>query len=107
MIAKLIRFCLIVLLFAGSTRVASAGEDYFLLMFGSQRVPANPNYSHSFATFVRATWEGDGPCPVNAKLEVHTISWLPAKMKVRINAFHPECGHNFDLATFHASAKRR
>ena len=35
---------------------AWAGEDYFLLMFGSQRTPNEPNFSHSFATFVRADW---------------------------------------------------
>ena len=46
-----------------------AGEDYYLLMFGSQRVPANPDYAHSFATFVRATWEGDHPCPTNPTID--------------------------------------
>jgi hypothetical protein len=76
---------------------ARAGEEYFLLMFGSQRIPANPNYSHSFATFVRATWEGDGPRPANAALEAHTISWLPANLKIRTSALLPECGKNFDL----------
>lgn len=76
---------------------AHAGEDYFLLMFGSQRVPANPNYSHTFATFVRGSWPGDGPCQGNMQLEAHTISWLPANLKVRTGALLPECGHNFDL----------
>jgi len=76
---------------------ARAGEEYYLLMFGSQRVPANPNYSHTFATFARATWEGPGPCPVNPVLEAHTISWLPANLKIRVNALRPECGHNFGL----------
>lgn len=88
-----------VLLSLACTGAARAGEDYFLLMFGSQRVPANPNYSHSFATFVRVTWEGDGPCPQNPLIEAHTISWLPRNMKVRVLALHPECGHNFDLHT--------
>lgn len=79
---------------------ATAGEAYYTLMFGSQTVPSNPNYSHSWATFVRVCWDGDGPCPLKAekvKIEAHTISWLPANMKVRVNALFPECGYNFDL----------
>ena len=47
---------------------AHAGEDYYLLMFASQRIPNNPNYAHTFATFVRATWEGDG-CTAPLKLD--------------------------------------
>lgn len=76
---------------------ASAGEAYFLLMFGSQRVPANPDYSHTFATFVRATWEGDCPCPANATLQAHTISWLPCNGVVRLAALCPETGRNWEL----------
>ncbi|MGH2549626.1 MAG: hypothetical protein ACRDHN_09560 [Thermomicrobiales bacterium] len=30
-------------------------------------------------------------------MEVHTISWLPSNLKVRVNALLPECGHNFTL----------
>jgi hypothetical protein len=76
---------------------APAGEAYYLLMFGSQRVPANPNYSHSFATFVRVCWFGDGPCPPAPCLQAHTISWLPCNGVVRTLALLPECGHNFEL----------
>lgn len=72
---------------------AHAGEDYFLLMFGSQRIPNNPNYAHTFATFVKAC-SADG-----GTLEAHTISWLPAKLVVRTLALRPECGRNFDLPT--------
>jgi hypothetical protein len=96
MMANLHRFCSVLVLFA-FTPLANGGEDYFLVMFGSQTVPANPDHSHTWATFVRVTWEGNGPCPVDAKLEAHTISWLPATMIVRINAFLPESGHNFNL----------
>jgi hypothetical protein len=46
---------------------------------------------------VRATWEGDGPCPESPKLEVHTISWLPRDLIIRTWAPHPECGVNLDL----------
>ena len=53
---------------------------------GSQRTPTNPNYTHTWATFVRASWPGDGPCPENAVLEDLTISWLPVSGQVRVNA---------------------
>lgn len=83
---------LVALLAAGPAR---ADEAYFLLVFGSQQTPNDPDYSHSFATFVRAV--GEGPCLANACLEAHTISWLPANLVVRTRALHPECGHNFRL----------
>src|SRR5947209_1956930 len=77
---------------------ARAGEAFYLLMFGSQRIPNEPNYAHSFATFVRASWPGDGPCPpAGAALEPYTISWLPQKLPVRTYALLPECGHNYGL----------
>ena len=74
-----------------------AGEAYYVMVFGSQQTPPKPNFSHSFATFVRATWPGNDPCPPSPTLEAHTISWLPANLIVRTNALFPECGHNFDL----------
>jgi hypothetical protein len=80
------------LLTTGTTR---AGEDFYLLMFGSQRVPADPQFAHTFATFVRATWEGDCPCPKSPTLESHTISWLPCSGVVRLSALCPETGRNF------------
>jgi hypothetical protein len=78
-------------------QAATAGEAYFLLVFGSQRIPNDPNYSHSYATFVRVAGEGPDPCAY--VVEPHTISWFPANLKVRINALFPEPGHNFDLHT--------
>jgi len=78
---------------------ARAGEDYYLLMFGAQTVPADPKFAHSFATFARASWEGDGPCPEKATLEAFTISWLPSNMTIRLYTLLPECGTNFDLPT--------
>jgi hypothetical protein len=86
---------LAVLLTLASVGTARADEAYFLLVFGSQRTPPNPDYSHSFATFVKVT--GEGPCLENPCLEAHTISWLPANLMVRTCALLPECGHNFDL----------
>jgi hypothetical protein len=75
---------------------AARGEEaYFLLVFGSQRIPNQPEFSHSFASFVRATW--DGPVPTAPCLEVHTISWMPKNLHIRALALLPECGQNLDL----------
>jgi hypothetical protein len=63
MMANLYRLCSVLVLFAFSASIVNGGEDYFLVMLGSQTVPANPNHSHTWATFVRVTWPGDGPCP--------------------------------------------
>jgi hypothetical protein len=77
-----------------SARPARAGDSYFVVVFGSQRTPNNPNCSHSWATFVRVS--GARPCP---QAEAHTISWLPETMTVRTWALLAECGRNFDLHT--------
>jgi len=85
---------LLALLLAAKT--APAEDFYYLAMFGSQTTPADPNYSHTFASFVHAT--GEGPCPPAFVVEdCFTISWLPADLKVRTRALLPECGHNFGL----------
>lgn len=78
---------------------ARAGEAYYLVVFASQRIPNNPNYAHTFATFVRARWPGETPSPPagGASLEAHTISWLPRSGRVRTRALLPECGRNFGL----------
>lgn len=72
---RFIRLAAALLVLLGSSAGAQAGEAYYLLMFGSQTTPPNPNYSHSFATFVRATWPGPEPCPTNPTLEAVTISF--------------------------------
>lgn len=91
---RLVLVALVLLLAAGRAR---AGEAWYLLMFGAQRVPNNPNYSHTWATFVRACWAGDGPGPAAPRLEAHTISWMPRTMVVRTLALRPECGGNYDV----------
>lgn len=93
----MVRPMLVALLLLLMPAIGRAGEDYYLLMFGSQRIPNTPNYTHSFATFVRVTWAGDGPRPPNPCVEEHTISWLPESGKVRTLALLPECGRNFGL----------
>jgi hypothetical protein len=76
---------------------ADAGEIYYVLVFGQQQIPSTANFSHSFAAFVKLSWAGHGP--VSPCLEVRTISWLPAQMRLRILALAPECGRNCDLHT--------
>ncbi len=74
---------------------ARACDTYFVLVFGSQRTPNEPNYSHSWATFVRVSYE-EAPRR-GCRFEAHTISWLPANLVVRTLALHAEPGHNFEL----------
>jgi len=83
---------LLVLVWAPAAR---AEEFYYMLVFGSQRLPPQAKYSHSFATFVRAT--GQGPCAESYALDSITISWLPRTLDVRIFAVLPECGQNVGL----------
>lgn len=82
-----------------ATPRAAAGEAYYVLVFGQQTFPNDVNYSHTFATFVKVSWTGPGPCPASPCLEAHTISWMPARLRLRSLALWPECGRNFDLHT--------
>jgi hypothetical protein len=78
---------------AGSAR---SEEFYYVAVFGSQEALPNPNYTHSFAAFVKAT--GCGPCPKEFVVEeCFSISWLPRTLKVRTRALCPECGINLPL----------
>jgi hypothetical protein len=74
---------------------ACAGEYYFLLVFGSQSRPKQLRYTHTWATFVRAV--GDGPDLNEYALYLHTISWLPETLEVRVWRPWPERGVNLDL----------
>jgi hypothetical protein len=78
---------------------ARAEDAYYLLVFGQQQIPNDVNYSHTFATFVRLSWAENAPAGASPFLEVHTISWLPARMRLRGLALCPECGRNADLHT--------
>jgi hypothetical protein len=74
----------------------TAQEAYFVIVFGSQRPVINrPAHTHSWATFVRVACD-----PVNPRtltVEPHTVSWLPATLKIRPLAFVAEPGVNLDL----------
>jgi hypothetical protein len=92
---KVIRYTasLALLLLAGAAR---ADDFYYVAVFAGQTIPAKPDYSHTFAAFVKAS--GEGSCPTSFNVEdSFCISWLPANLKVRTNALLPECGHNFRL----------
>jgi hypothetical protein len=72
-----------------------AGEAHYMLLFGAQRPHGRPKYTHTWATFVRAT--GTGPYPSAPALEWHTISWLPRSLDVEVTSLLPEPGVNLDL----------
>jgi hypothetical protein len=75
---------------------ASGSEFYYVAVFGSQRPDVNnPNHTHCFATFIRAT--GDGPCAEGFQVQAWTISWLSESLRVQVLRLLPECGTNFDL----------
>jgi hypothetical protein len=82
---------------------ARGDERYFLVMFGAQAEPNLPRFAHSFATFVKAS--GNGQFPKDYKIETKTISWLPAKLTVQPLLRTPVPGKNLDLAATLAWAK--
>jgi hypothetical protein len=67
------------------------------MVFSAQRVPNCPRYSHSFATFIKAS--GEETCLADYRLEALTISWLPESLDVQLFRLRPERGENFDLPT--------
>jgi hypothetical protein len=76
---------------------AGRGEEfYYVLVFGSQQGPGCVRYSHTFATFVRAT--GRGPCAQSYRLDAFTISWLPQTLELCPLTLAPEAGANLGLA---------
>ena len=81
---------------------ARADDKYYLLLFASQGQPTIPRWSHTFATFVKASGAGDHPA--KWKLETHTISWLPASGAV-LPRFKSDRGRNYDLPDSLATAR--
>ena len=79
----------------GAPRPATAGESYFIILFGSESSPKEFRFTHTWATYVKVV--GEGTDPANYQVTYHTISWLPATLKVRVFAPHPEPGVNLDL----------
>ena len=78
-----------------SVGAARGEERYYAMIFGSQSSPKLLRYTHTWATFIKATGEGNDP---NAyALEYNTISWLPATLEVKVFRPWPEPGVNLDL----------
>ena len=70
-------------------------EFYYAMIFGSQSKPKLLQYTHTWATFIRAV--GEGPDANNYSVYQHTISWLPQSLDVRTWSLLPEPGVNLDL----------
>jgi len=71
-------------------------EHYYVLIFSSQLPVRIPRFTHTWATVVRTTEVPGAPAKV---VDVQTISWMPATL--RIHPFRPwvETGTNLDLST--------
>jgi hypothetical protein len=74
---------------------AHGDENFYISIFGSQSSPRLARYTHTWATFVKATGEGEDHSKY--QIECFTISWLPASLKVRGVRLWAEPGVNLDL----------
>ena len=72
---------------------AQAKDSYYMLIFSQQAKGNAAPLSHTFATFVKAPGEGK---QAGERLEVHTISWMPASLNVKL-VKRSEPGVNLDL----------
>jgi hypothetical protein len=75
---------------------ARAEERYFVIIFGSQSTPRLPRFTHTWATFVKTSGEGDDSSKYHID-DVITISWLPANLAVRPVRLRAQEGVNLDL----------
>ena len=82
------------ILVAPTGRVRGA-EFYYVMVFGSQSQPKQLRYTHTWATFIKAT--GEGADPNGYALESNTISWLPETLDVKVWRPWAEPGVNLDL----------
>ncbi len=83
------------LAFAMIASETKGDEFYYAMIFGSQSKPKLLQYTHTWATFIRAV--GEGPDANNYSVYQHTISWLPQSLDVRTWSLLPEPGVNLDL----------
>jgi hypothetical protein len=83
------------LVLATIVRETRGDEFYYAIIFGSQSKPKLLQYTHTWATFVKAV--GEGPDATNYTVYQHTISWLPQSLDVRTWSVLPEPGVNLDL----------
>jgi hypothetical protein len=71
-----------------------ADETYYMVIFAWQQDPNAPRFAHTFASFLKAAGPVDSP---DAKVEVHTISWMPATLDIVLLTRFSEAGTNLDL----------
>jgi hypothetical protein len=84
------------------TNRSQAEDRYFMVMFASQGQPNLPKLSHTFAAFIKTSGQQDLK---HDKVEVHTISWMPASLVLVPLRLQLEVGKNLDLAATLAYAK--
>ena len=76
---------------------------YFVLVYSSESRPKRGKYTHTWATFVKATpkpkysgaYDPQGEQAQYYDLTAHTISWMPASLKLRVLKLRPDVGRNF------------
>src|SRR5687767_478237 len=79
------------------------GERYFLVLFGSQNVLRQPQYTHTSAALVRVRTADVGaggtvtPGCIDPALDVQMISWLPVTGKIDALSRDVEPARNFGL----------
>jgi len=79
----------------GPARTSAANDFFYVIIFGSEDDPKHLKFSHTWATFVRATGEGSDPSAY--AVTSHTISWQPRTLDVVLLRHSPEPGVNLGL----------
>ena len=80
-----------------------ADERFFLVLFGSQNVLRQPQYTHTWAALVRVRASDVGACGtitpgcIDPALDVQMINWMPAKGEIDALSKEVEPGRNFGL----------
>jgi hypothetical protein len=67
---------------------------FYLLVFASQSTPNLPWHTHTWASVVRVTKRDSNQ---SFQVETHTISWMPASLRIRPWDLFVESGVNLDL----------
>jgi len=78
---------------------------YFVMIFGSESVPKRARNTHTWYTIIKATpkqewgthYDPHGEQIQYYDLLAHTISWLPASLRIRVLKFRADCGVNLAL----------
>ena len=86
---------------------APAEARYYAMIFAAEGNPNIPRVAHSFAVFIKVSDPKDGNAG-DGTIEVHTISWLPKNLDVRLLVSSPQEGVNLDLqATLKFAASQK